>query len=63
MAGLAIRGYIKTCKKLILDRVNKNNVDIVLNEISDFIGSKINIPTGNKVIDEVIEILYNIQKR
>lgn len=36
LAGLAIRGYINTCKKLISDRVNKNNINLVLDEIQDF---------------------------
>ena len=28
LAGLAIRGYIKTCKKLSLDRVNKYTKEV-----------------------------------
>lgn len=62
LAGLAIRGHINTCKKLIKDRVNENNVNIVLEEISDFIGTKIKVPTGNDIFDEIIKILYNIKK-
>lgn len=62
LAGLAIRGHINTCKKLIEDRVNKDNIDVVLSEIYDFVGSKIKTPTGNKIFDEVMQILYNIKK-
>lgn len=61
LAGLSINGYINTCKKLIEDRINKDNINIVLSEIYDFVGSKIKIPTGNKIFDEVMQILYNIQ--
>ena len=32
LAGLAIRGHINTCKKLISDRVNKDNIDLVLSD-------------------------------
>lgn len=36
LAGLAVRGHIHTCKKLIEDRVHKENIDTVLAEIEDF---------------------------
>ena len=34
LAGLAIRGYRDTCIKLIEDKVNKNNIKLVLSEIA-----------------------------
>ena len=46
LAILAIRGYRNTCIKLIKDRINKDNIDLVLSEISDFTG-----PSNHKSID------------
>ena len=37
LAGLAIRGYVNTARKLIEDKVNKNNIDLVIDEINDFV--------------------------
>lgn len=36
LAGCAIRGYIKTSKRIIEDKVNRENIDIVLKEFKDF---------------------------
>ena len=63
LAGLMVRGYLNTCKKLIADRVNKNNIDLVLDEINDFI--KPENDTGNNssnVCNEIMTILYEIKK-
>ena len=37
LAGCAIRGYKNTCMKIIKDKVNKDNIDVVISEINDFI--------------------------
>ena len=37
LAGCAIRGYKNTCFKIIEDKVNKDNIDLVLSEINDFV--------------------------
>ena len=37
LAGLMVRGYRNTALRLIQDRVNKENIEIVLEEISDFV--------------------------
>lgn len=63
LAGLAIMGYINTCKKLISDRINKDNIDLVLSEIADFVKPENAKNAGNKeVFNEVMNILSNIKK-
>lgn len=63
LAGLAIRGHINTCKKLINDRINKDNIDEVLEEISDFVRPEDVTGSGNReVYNEVIDILKEIKK-
>lgn len=62
LAGMAIMGYINTCKKLINDRINKDNIDLVLSEIEDFVKPGNNRIEGNKeVYNEVINILNKIK--
>lgn len=62
LAGLAIRGHSSTCKKLIKARINRNNIDLVLNEIADFITPDKATGGGNiEVYNEVINILNNIK--
>lgn len=36
MAGCAIRGYMKTALQILNDKVNKNNIEVVLEEFKDF---------------------------
>lgn len=63
LAGLMVRGYPNTCKKLIADRINKDNIDLALDEINDFI--KPENDTGNSssnVCNEIMTILYEIKK-
>lgn len=36
MAGCAVRGYINTAIKILKDKVNFNNIDLVLDEFKDF---------------------------
>lgn len=36
MAGCAIRGYINTAQKILKDKVNKDNIDLVLEEFKEF---------------------------
>ncbi len=65
LVGLAIRGYINTAKKLIEDKVNKNNIDLVIDEIKDFVtretssGNPIN---GKECYREILNILYSIKE-
>lgn len=61
LAGLSIRGYINTCKQLINDRVNKNNIKMVLEEMSDFVRPEnINGESDTKTYNEVMNILNKI---
>ena len=46
LIALAILGCRNTCIELIKDRINRDNIDLVLSEISDFIG-----PNNQKRID------------
>jgi len=64
LAGLAIRGYVNTAKKLIEDRINKDNIDMVLDEINDFIkpeNSSGTAKNGKECYEEVLRILHNIK--
>ena len=65
LIGCAIRGYRKTCLKIIEDKVNKNNIDFVLSEAYDFVKpyqSTGATEKGYEVYNEVMEILNNIKK-
>ena len=64
LAGCAIRGYKNTCLKIIDDRVNKDNIDLVLSEIDDFVNPYSSVGTaenGLEVYNEVMSILNNIK--
>lgn len=36
LAGCAVRGYLKTAKKVIADKVNSTNIDLAIEELLDF---------------------------
>ena len=64
LAGVAIRGYRNTALKIIEDKVNKNNIDLVLSEIEDFVKpyqSSGTDESANEVYNEVMNILNNIK--
>lgn len=65
MAGCAVRGYIKTALKILEDKVNYNNIDLVLNEFRDFCTYKnTEIFNENELEDDikkVYELLLNIK--
>lgn len=64
LAGCAIRGYRNTCLEIIKDKVNKNNIDLVLSEIDDFVSPYKNDGTSKEklqVFDEVMDILEDIK--
>ncbi len=55
-------GYKNTCLRIINDKVNKDNIDLVLSEIDDFVKPyQINNKQDNKVYNEVISILNDIK--
>ncbi len=66
LAGCAIRGYRKTCLEIIKEKVNKNNVDLVLAEINDFVSPYMNDKTDKENVEvyvEVMKILNEIKKK
>jgi hypothetical protein len=65
LAGVAIRGYRNTSLKIIEDKVNKDNIDLVLSEINDFVTpyqSSGTAENGVEVYNEVMSMLNNIKK-
>ncbi len=63
LAGVAIMGYRKTMLEMIKDKVNKDNIDLVLSEINDFV--KPENSTASKYVekncyDELLNILKKI---
>ena len=62
LAGCAIRGYRDTCLKIIVDKVNKDNIDLVLSEWNDFHNTGHCTENGNKEVDnEIYEYLNEIK--
>lgn len=63
LAGCMIRSYRNTCLELIKERVNKDNIDLVLSEISDFVRPENSSgSTGDLTIyNEMMDILNNIK--
>ena len=64
LIGCAIRGYRNTCIKIIKDKVNQDNIDIVLNEIHDFITpnkSSGAAKNGMDVYNEIMQYLNEIK--
>ncbi len=64
LMGCAIRGYRNTCIKIIKDKVNQDNIDIVLSEINDFVTpykSSDITKTSVEVYDEVMQYLDEIK--
>lgn len=64
LIGCAVRGYKNTCFKIIKDKVNENNIDIVLSEANDFIKpykKDDNSNDKNEVLDEVLECLNEVK--
>lgn len=60
----AERDYRKTCFKIIKDKVNKENIDLVLSEINDFVTSYTSSSTSNNdnlVYDDIMKKLNKIK--
>lgn len=62
LAGLAIRGYINTAKKLIKDKINSENIDLVFAEFNDFVKPGLRTQDHQETYDEVLSILRQIKK-
>ncbi len=63
LAGCAVRGYKNTCLAIINDRVNEDNIDLVLSEIDDFVAPYKNDNTESYVYEEVMQILNDIKDK
>lgn len=62
LAGVAIRDYKNTALKTIEDKVNKENIDLVLSEIDDFVKPYQNSDAAeNEKYNEVMTIITNIK--
>ena len=62
LAGVAIRGYRKTSFKILEDKVNKDNIDLVLEEFEDFTKPYRNSIDGNyDVFNDVMKKLNDIK--
>jgi len=62
LAGCAIRGYRNTCIQIIKDKVNKENIDLVLSEWNDFHRPGHCSENGNMDVDkEILEYLKEIK--
>lgn len=63
LAGCAVRGYEKTVKKIIEDKVTKDNIDLVLEEVNDFIKIKEQVYEELPLcIRNMYESLYKIKR-
>lgn len=62
LAGCAVRGYRKTCLEIIKDRVSKDNIDLVLSEIDDFVSPYNSDGTSDNGLEVYNEIMNNLHK-
>lgn len=65
LIGCAIRGYRNTCLKIIKDKINKENIDLVLSEVEDFVTpykSSGTASNGVEVYEEIMQKLNEIKK-
>lgn len=62
LVGLALRGCINTAKQLIQDKVNKNNINEVLEEVNNFL-KPFRKEDNEKTYQEIINILLEIKSR
>lgn len=63
MGVVAIMNYKKTALEILKDKVNKNNIDEVLEEWNDFIshGNKNDREDLNDLVSEIEKYLYEIK--
>ncbi len=61
LAGCMVRGYRNTCLKIIKDKVNRDNIDLVLSEINDFIKPYQHEDNTNILFNEIMNLLNNIK--
>lgn len=65
MAVVGIMNYKKTAYAILNDKVNKSNIDIVLQEWNDFIchGGKYTMEEQNELVKEINERLIDIKNK
>lgn len=62
LAGAAIRGHYNTCLQIIKDKVNKENIDLVLSEVFDFVKPENSNGCGNvECYKQVMRLLFEIK--
>lgn len=57
---VTVMGYEKTANQILKDKINKNNIDEVLEEWKEFMG-KNNRRNANKLVDDIENKLYEIK--
>ena len=63
IADLAVRGHKNTAMQIIKDKVNKDNIDLVLKEVNDFLTKGASVSEGNQqVTNETLEKLNKIKE-
>lgn len=64
LIGCAIRGYRNTCLQIIKDKISKENIDLVLSEVEDFVKPYQSTGTssnGSEVYEEIMKYLNEIK--
>lgn len=63
LGAISVMGYEKTALAILRDKVNKDNIDIVLEEWNDFInhGGKEDRKDSNEVVNMINEMLLDIK--
>lgn len=60
IAGCAARGYINTAKRIIKDKINKNNIDLALSEYSEFVSRYNKVDNrGVGIIQSILDSIKN----
>lgn len=63
MAGCAVRGYRNTAKQIIKDKVNKENIDLVISEFEDFVAPSYywDKAGDDELVEEIRSLLLKIK--
>lgn len=62
IAGCAARGYINTAKKIIREKLNKDNIDQVLVEYNEFVGRYAKVDSnGVGIIRTILNSIKNME--
>lgn len=61
MAGCAVRGHLKTAKRILNDKINSNNIDVAISEFLDFCKPKDGWSRGiDKQFSDNTKIIYDL---